>query len=552
MGTSKDTGVKRTLLISTVTAILVSGTLFLVGRLFGSLVVLAASIHWLLLFALMIGARSQIVGARSRVSLPARRVFAALLFLIIVGTGSVLAAGYAFVAPPSYEDFLGLSALMLGVASGSAVLSLVFQGQDSEQLMDSKGLVKLARVGTWLAVIGAASVFASYLQWPDYEVPVGILLVALPALLAIELLFRGLFGFVRRPPKGSAFGTDLFSARILGSAYNPIQSIFNGVEDTFGVDVRSSWALSFLRSVSFSLVLGLCVFTWSLSALVVVDESQSAVRERLGKVKPGEVLNPGLNIGLPWPFDRVHVVDTERIRSMPLGFSGAKANADALWTQYHAAEEYNLLIGDGRDLVTVNVELQYRISDIHSWVYGCQNPDEALETLAYRVLMEATVDRTLDEVLSKDIGGFSTRLQDELQKQADEKGLGIELVALNLRGLHPPVSLATEYQSVIAAQLDRTTYIIDAEAYRLSTLPKAQAEAESMVREATADRLGRLSVAKGESIAFETLQKQYDANPDLYRFRRRLETMETVLADKPFHVIDSRIERDGGAIWFLQ
>ena len=237
---------------------------------------------------------------------------------------------------------------------------------------------------------------------------------------------------------------------------------------------------------------------------------------------------------------------------MPLGFSGAKANANALWTQYHAAEEYNLLIGDGRDLVTVNVELQYRISDIHSWIYGCQNPDEALETLAYRVLMEATVDRTLDQVLSKDIGDFSSSLKAALQKQADEKRLGVELVALNLRGLHPPVSLATEYQSVIAAQLDRTTYIIDAEAYRLSTLPKAQAEGESMVRGASADRLERLSVAKGESIAFKTLQEQHDANPDLYRFRRRLETMESVLADKPFHVIDSRIERDGGALWFLQ
>ena len=552
MEPAKDSGAQRTLLISIVTALLVSGALFLLGRVFGSLVVLAASIHWLLLFALMIGARSQIEGVQSRVSLPARRVFAALLFLIVVGTGTVLAAGYAFVAPPSYEDFVGLGALLLGVAGGSAVLSQVFQAQDSEQLLDSPGLVKLGRSGVWLSMIGAASVFAAYVQWPDYEVFVSILLVSFPALLALELLVRGLFGFVRRPPKGSAFGADLFTARLLGSAYNPIQSIFNGVEDTFGVDVRSSWALSFLRRVSFGLILGLGLFTWSLSAIVVVDESQSAVRERLGKVETGQVLQPGLNVGFPWPFDRVHIVDTERIRSMPLGFAGAKANANALWTQYHAAEEYNLLIGNGRDLVTVNVELQYRINDIHSWIYGCQNPDEALETLAYRVLMQATVDRTLDEVLSKDIGAFSARLQVALQTQADEKGLGVEVVAVNLRGLHPPVSLATEYQSVIAAQLDRTTYIIDAEAYRMSTLPKAKAEGESMVREASADRLERLSLAKGESIAFETLQKQHDANPDLYRFRRRLETMETALSDKPFHVIDSRIERDGGALWFLQ
>ena len=143
-------------------------------------------------------------------------------------------------------------------------------------------------------------------------------------------------------------------------------------------------------------------------------------------------------------------------------------------------------------------------------------------------------------------------MQETLQKQVDEKGLGVDLVALNLRGLHPPVALATEYQSVIAAQLDRTTFIIDAEAYRQSTLPQAEAEAEAALRTAAAERIQRLSVAKGEAIAFGALEAQYEVNPELYRYRRQIETLEDVLADKSFHVIDSRIERDGGSLWFLQ
>ena len=105
------------------------------------------------------------------------------------------------------------------------------------------------------------------------------------------------------------------------------------------MDVRSSWALGFLRRVAFSLIVGLAAFAWGLSSFVVVDESQLAVRERFGKVEPGEVLQPGLSVGLPWPFDRVRVVDTQRVQSMPLGFSGAKTEVNSLWTQYHAAEE---------------------------------------------------------------------------------------------------------------------------------------------------------------------------------------------------------------------
>ena len=62
----------------------------------------------------------------------------------------------------------------------------------------------------------------------------------------------------------------------------------------------------------------------------------------------------------------------------------------------------------------------------------------------------------------------------------------------------------------------------------------------------------RLSLARGEAIAFETLEAQYNANPELFRFRRRVEILESSLSGKPHHIIDSRIERDGGALWFLQ
>ena len=243
---------------------------------------------------------------------------------------------------------------------------------------------------------------------------------------------------------------------------------------------------------------------------------------------------------------------TSRCAEMTIGFLEAKAGADALWTKYHAAEEYNLLLGDGRDLVTINAVLHYRVGDVHAWLYGCQNPEEALETMAYRVVTEATVDQTLDKVLSGTIGDFSARIGQGVQAEADEHGLGIEVLAFSLLGLHPPVAVANDYQSVVAAQIDRGTYIMEAQAYRYGALPKAEAEAVRITKRVQADQAGRLSRAKGEAIAFETLEAQYSANPDLYRFRRRLETIETVLQDNPHYVIDARIERDGGSLWVLE
>ena len=125
-------------------------------------------------------------------------------------------------------------------------------------------------------------------------------------------------------------------------------------------------------------------------------------------------------------------------------------------------------------------------------------------------------------------------------------------MAFNLRGLHPPVAVAADYQAVVAAQLDRTTFIIEAESYREVALPMAKAFALSETRDADAARLPRLATAKGEALAFSTVAAQYRLNPDLYRFRKRLETFEGLLREEPHHVIDARIERDGGAIWILK
>ncbi len=544
------------LLVPSLLLVLLAALLGLGGWL-GSSVALAASLHWLLVVCLMLGARRSLTlasrldeGAAARVwSLPVGRLITAT---VVLGAGLALYR-WGALQPASHSlATAGLGVLLLAVAFGAGVLARYYQATPRSELPDAPGLASACRVGTWLALVGAASSFSCAVGRPLLETQTAWLLLSVPGLLALELLLSGIAGLIRRPRAGAAFGADLLVSRVLGSSYNPIQSVFTAVEETFGVDVRSSWALVFLRRATLPVIAGLALIAWVLSAVVEVDAPQQAVRERFGRVDPERVLGPGLHLGLPWPLDRVRRVDVMRVREMPIGYTDAKVGADALWTQYHAAEEFNLLLGDGRDLVTVNAELHYRIGDVQAWLYGCQNPERALETLAYKVLMDATVDKTLDQVLSLDIGSFSQRIHRGIQGQIDAQGLGVEVVAFNLRGLHPPVAVANDYQAVVAAQIDRTTYAMEAEAYRQGALPKAQAAAARATRRAQAEQAQRLSKARGEAIAFQAVEAQYKANPELYRFRRRLETLEQVLQDNPHFVIDARIEGDGGALWILE
>jgi len=546
-----------------VTGLLVPAILALVaaglgagGWVLGSQVAVAAALHWLLTVFMLLGARHGLRAVAPASTPKKRRRQVALLAIRRLLPAAAVAAGLYFL--PAFESAdkaagsLGLAGALLAVAFGASVLARYYGATAAEQLPDALGLATLARVGTWLAFLAAVSLALRAAGRPLGEREVVLILAAVPAALAAEMLLLGLWGVIRRHGANADFGADLQISRFLGSSFNPFQSLFIAVERTFGVDVRSSWALTFLRRTSAPVVCGLAVVAWMLSAVVMVDASQRAVRERFGRVQPDQVLEPGLHVGLPWPLDRVQVVDVHRVREVPIGYAEPKVGANALWTKLHAAEEFNLLLGDGRDLVTVNAELQYRVGDIHAWLYGTQNPEVALETLAYQVLMNATVDQSLAQVLSADIGNFSARMTASIQTLADRHNLGVEVVSFNLRGLHPPVAVATDYQAVVEAQIEKRTVVMRAQAYRYKALPKAEADGFVATREAQAERADRLSSASGEAIAFKVLGVQFSVSPELYRFRRRLETIERVLAETPFYVIDSRIERDGGALWIIE
>ena len=518
-----------------------------IGWYAGRPVVLAASMHWLLLSAFAAGSLySRAPTEEPARNLPAARMVAGLLVPSVALSSYVLVQQgvAASSAPASAFDPAGF--LLLATAIGSGALAWFCRGLHP-QACRTRWSVHHQSCGC-LAGVGGSRHDAGSARRPGWSRRRSPSLLAVPSALALELLLAGVVA-VFRPGVGAPFGADLVIARFLGSAYNPVQRRRRH---------RHHLRRGHAARGCFLPPAGLPADGHGLrDGRVAVGDRRCGCLPggRPRAARPGGSATrpwPGLVVGLPWPFDRVRRVEmSSGFAACPWG-TEPKAGADALWTQYHAAEEYNLLLGNGRDLVTVNAEVLYRINDVHSWLYRCQNPEQALQTLSYRALMDATVDKTLDEVLSRDIASFSARMHQRIQDEADQEELGVEVVAFNLRGLHPPVAVAEQYQAVVAAQLDRTTSIMGAELYRQVALPMAQAVALSKEHEASAARASRLAKANGEATAFNTLVAQYRVSPRLYRFRKRLETLETVLENESYYLLDARIEQDGGAVWILK
>ncbi|MEM9760919.1 MAG: SPFH domain-containing protein, partial [Pseudomonadota bacterium] len=372
----------------------------------------------------------------------------------------------------------------MAAAALSALFAQYFATVSRELAPEARGVACWFRAGTWLALAGAASLLVRAFDQPRHEALVAKVILGIVVVLGAELTLRalwttGLSVYSRVPHPGGRVGTDLFSLQLLGSRFNPLGSLFDVLADAFGIDLRGAWALTFMRRSLAPLAAALLLVGWLSTALVVVEASDVGLLERFGKVDR-EPLRPGLHVVLPWPMHRVIRVPVHRVQTIPIGFTGARADASMLWTVQHAEEEYKLLLGDGRDLVTINAALHYRISDPFAYAYSLQNPDETLAILADRVLMQRTVGRSLDGVLSENLAALGAELEQAIQAASNERSLGFEIVDLTLTGLHPPVSVAADYQAVVAARVDQTTKMLEAEAYRAKEEPRADGEVASL------------------------------------------------------------------------
>ena len=197
--------------------------------------------------------------------------------------------------------------------------------------------------------------------------------------------------------------------------------------------------------------------------------------------------------------------------------------------------------------------MQFRIADPRAWHYVTQNPADALRAIAYRAVMKTTVGRTLAETLSENVAALTAQMRDLVQADADALGLGIEVVGFTVGGMHPPVSVAADYQAVVSAALRKTTAAIEAHAYRNEMVPAAEAEVVARRNAALADGAEALGKAAGEAwgvpsarIGVPERAPTSTGSGGAWRPSRR------VSSGRRFTVLDARIQRDGGELWLMQ
>ncbi|MGC3990441.1 MAG: protease modulator HflK [Chthoniobacteraceae bacterium] len=396
-----------------------------------------------------------------------------------------------------------------------------------ELLTSSLALTRVTFLGCLLAAVAA---FIFQVAQFDANAWVGWLLYALVAILMVEPLFGVALRFyqpkaLRTPPR--VIGSSILLDVLFGRKASLREGI-SALEGLLGIKVGEVWVFRYVRESFEAILVGSAILGWLSTCLTAVPTGSQGVRVVLGRYDKTP-LPAGLQVTWPWPIGQIEVVDSERVRDFSLGYD-KDLSGPILWDESHFSGEKNLLVGDGETMLSINVPIFYRISDPVQFLQTANNVDTALRGMAERKLMEIAHVYGAFQIMTDDRELIAQKLQEGLQTEVTKLGLGLQILFVGMKDVHPPVDVAPAYQNVVSAEEQKQRMIDEANAYTARTLPAAQAQADRLEQDAQAQYATRVDQSKGESDRFLLVRNAAQEAPDLFRFRVKMDADEEALA----------------------
>ena len=475
-----------------------------------------------------------------------------VLLVPAVGIGIVAFLYLIRPVPGLKGSVLAVGALELVIGFACILASRYFGLVGARGIREAPALAGWLRGAQWLSFAAAISLFFAGMtksEYPDVERWICRIILAWTVLSAAELIGRAVSGFFgeRRAYEDADVPIELISLQLAFASANPLKSLEEGIEKYLGISLQASWGLRFLGRSFLPLCFVLAFVLWGMTCFEVVHPQEQGILEHWG-VPTGRVLEPGVYVKYPWPVDHVRHLAARQISEIKLGFetTGEERKLNfVLWTRIHSAEEKKLILNEGQDLVSIDAYLYYTIRDPMKYAYTLQNPDAALEVLAYRELLNTLLPYTLNDLLSQDRGKLSDRLTERIQAVVKRQDLGIDVITVAFVGLHPPVDIADAYQDVVSAQIDQDSMRRLEEAQAYVTVPAALATAAELENAAAGAGYARTQDAAARAAQFLALLDVYRQDPFLVSTARKAETYESALAGRQFIVTDDAFDAVG-------
>ncbi|HBC88265.1 MAG TPA: hypothetical protein DCZ94_15040 [Lentisphaeria bacterium] len=442
------------------------------------------------------------------------------------------------------------------ISFGIAVFSLFYGifciGQSRE-----KNFRWLRPIGGWLvlsAILGFLATFAIFMHrfdLPVWDSVVKKIIFIITGVLGIELLLNFIVEFYR--PRSMIEERPIFESRLLSLFTEPggvLRNISDTLDYQFGFKVSRTWIYAFFEKSIIPLIIAWLAALWLFTCVCEVGPGEVGIREYFGKIV--DVKNPlseGIYFKFPWPFGKMTRVPVNKIQEAYIGADmqdekGEVKNPEVvLWTVQHYGKEERYIVASEKkaadketpvSFISATLALQYRAKADKVFDFAYRNYDipHMLKTVSEREVSKYLASVDMIKLMSVDMDKAVADLSTKIQESADDMRLGVEIVSLNLLGVHPPVDeVSPAFEEVASSRQEKEASILNAKAYENKTLPYAAAEALQIIRGAETDRDNAIKLAEAEKNRFEKQLKAYKIMPEMYKLRTYLDFFEKDCGD---------------------
>jgi membrane protease subunit HflK len=326
--------------------------------------------------------------------------------------------------------------------------------------------------------------------------------------------------------------------KVIGDLIKKMRSLFTKKP---GGPSNRSWQPSTSRDLGYGLgaVAAVIFLLWFFSGFFIVNPAEQAVILRLGKFS--DVVQPGLHWMARF-IDTKNTVDVQKIYSFSLegNFLTKSSEQGDLPNQVVPvdASQKSDSTDQSKNLVNVELNVQYRISDPTAYLYNVVNPDETMQQVAAGALSDVIGQMKLDEVLTTGREMLSSGVFERSKQILAPYKSGLEVVAVTLRRVQAPDQVRTAFSDVNRADQDRATTIQQAQAYASKVVPIAQGGAARIAADANGYRQQVVLKAQASVAKYQAMLQAYQSSPDITRQRLYLDAMQNILQNTSKVLVD--------------
>lgn len=252
----------------------------------------------------------------------------------------------------------------------------------------------------------------------------------------------------------------------------------------------------------------------ALTGIFKVDSNEVAVVLRFGKLvgstRDAQVKKPGLHFALPNIIDEVIKIPVETVQEVAVTThygNGMSIGPDVKNNGY-------VITGDS-NIVLIKTMVKYKISNPVQYALYFGDIIGTVNGVVSGELNSIICSMDIDDVLTSEKAAISSEIKKSIQACLDAIDIGVLVTNVELTDITPPKETKEAFDNVITASVKKQTLIQEANDYRASAIPQAEAQADDMIGSANINQSTAISKANAEVAEFYGLYKQYKLNPDV-------------------------------------